>query len=74
MLTILTFFVPPDTGEKISLSKFCLTFSYSSVLLSVKPNHLDVVVMLTMVVFLDQLSNQTAPMPSGVPILAQVSS
>ena len=27
MLTILTFFVPPDTGEKISLSKFCLTFS-----------------------------------------------
>ena len=63
MLILLTFFLPPDAGEKVGLSKFlCVPKRGLN-------SCLDITILLAMVVFMEQLSDQMPPMPDTVPVI-----
>ena len=66
MLIVLTFILPPDAGEKVGLSK------YSKFCLLDDNICLDITILLAMVVFMDQLAQQTPPMPGKLPVIGQV--
>ena len=67
MLIVLTFILPPDAGEKVGLSKL------PSKRTKLDSNiFLDITILLAMVVFMDQLAQQTPPMPSKLPVIGQV--
>ena len=66
MLIVLTFILPPDAGEKVGLSK------YSKFCLLDDSICLDITILLAMVVFMDQLAQQTPPMPGKLPVIGQV--
>ena len=67
MLIELTFFLPPDAGEKIGLSKF-LVRGQTNQLITL----LDITIMLAMIVFMDQLSGEMPPMADSLPVIGTV--
>ena len=67
ILICLTFFLPPDAGEKVGLSKSLIFLRFDHNFF------LDITILLAMVVFMDQLSAQTPPMKDNVPVIGQVS-
>ena len=64
---VLTFILPPEAGEKVSLSEFCI-LTKNDLLITF---FIDITILLTMVVFMDQLSQQTPPMSSKLPIIGR---
>ena len=68
MLIVLTFVLPPDAGEKVGLS---MTHISSMTHIMTHISILDITILLAMVVFMDQLAQQTPPMPSKLPVIGQ---